>query len=163
MNMTETLDLLEQIALIDDRVVKTSETEQEAQLTMWAAILRDVPLQFAGEAVGQHYAESAWPVMPKDIAARWRKTYRDRLGRGVHTFEPNAHRHIDPDDISGFQRALRAQTQAVRTGCDEPIEMRALMAGSDPVAAGTPNEAYRRARAAVQAARAERTSEEVAS
>ncbi|NDZ63596.1 hypothetical protein [Streptomyces cyaneofuscatus] len=161
MNMTETLDLLEQIALIDDRVVKTSETEQEAQLTMWAAILRDVPLQFAGEAVGQHYAESAWPVMPKDIAARWRKTYRDRLGRGVHTFEPNKHRHIDPDDISGYQRALRAQTQAVRTGCDEPIEMRALIAGADLVTAGTPNDEYRRAREEMRQARTEAAHVEV--
>ncbi|MER8266493.1 hypothetical protein ABT007_20095 [Streptomyces griseus] len=161
--MAETLDLLEQIALVDDRVVKTNETEQAAQLTMWAAVLKDVPLAYAGQAVGEHYASSAWPVMPKDIAERWRKTYRDRLGRGVHTFEPRKHPHIDPDDISGYQMALRAQTNAVRTGCDEPIEMRALMAGSDPVAAGTPNEAYRRARAAVQAARAERASEEVSS
>ncbi|MYT57689.1 hypothetical protein GTW29_13360 [Streptomyces sp. SID7834] len=154
MNVEQTIDLLEQIALIDDRVVKTNTTEQEAQLNMWAAILVNVPYGFAGQAVGEHYAESAWPVMPKDIAARWRKVARDRLGRTLDTFEPTSHPHIDPDDISGYQRALRAQRHAVRTGCDAPLELRALIAGSDPVQAGTPNDTYRQAREAVQRARA---------
>ena len=163
MNMEQTLDLLEQIALVDDRVVKANETEQEAQLTMWAAVLVGVPFEFAGLAVGQHYAESAWPIMPKDIAARWRKVANDRGEQGWHTFEPTQHPHIDPDDITGYQLALRAKRHAVRTGCDEPIEMRALLAGSDPVVAGTPNETYRQARAAVQRARAEAAYVEVSS
>ncbi|MFJ8755646.1 hypothetical protein [Streptomyces cyaneofuscatus] len=155
MNIEQTLDLLDQIALIDDRVVKSNETEQEAQLTLWAAILVGVPYAFAGQAVGAHYAESAFPIMPKDIAARWRTVARDRLEQGVHTFEPTEHPHIDPDDIPGYQLALRAQRRAVRTGCDEPIAMRALIAGSDPVVRGTPNDDYRQAREAVQRARAE--------
>lgn len=163
MNMKETLDLLDQIALIDDRVVKTNETEQEAQLNMWAAILVGVPYEFAGLAVGQHYAESAWPLMPKDIAARWRKAASDRIERGVHTFEPTEHPHVDPDDITGYQLALRARRHAVRTGCDEPIAMRALIAGSDPVVRGTPNDTYRQAREAVRRARAEAAYVEVSS
>ncbi|MFB6875698.1 hypothetical protein [Streptomyces sp. NPDC056323] len=163
MNMEQTLDLLDQISLIDDRVVKSDETEQAAQLTLWAMVLRDVPLQFAGEAVGRHYAESAWPVMPKDIAARWRKVARDRLDKGVHTFEPTEHPHVNPDDITGYQLALQAQRRAIVLGRDEPIEMRALLAGSDPVQAGTPNDTYRQARAAVQRARAEAAHVEAAS
>ncbi|WP_399142216.1 hypothetical protein Q3A86_32875 [Streptomyces sp. NBUA17] len=91
MTLDETIDLLQQIALVDDRVVKVDEAEQAAQVTMWAAVLRDVPLAFAGEAVGRHYAESAWAVMPKDIAARWRDQVRDRLRMATGTFEPTHH------------------------------------------------------------------------
>lgn len=162
MNVKETLDLLDQIALIDDRVVKTNETEQEAQLTLWASILVGVPYNFAGIAVGQHYAESAWPIMPKDIAARWRKVSSDRLGRQLGTFEPTEHPHVDPDDIKGYQVALRLQRHAVRTGCDRPLELRELIAGSDPVTAGKPNDAYLQAREAVRRARADATRIEVA-
>ncbi|MFF7365652.1 hypothetical protein [Streptomyces sp. NPDC008125] len=154
MNMQETLDTLDQIALIDDRVVKTDETEQAAQLTLWARVLRDVPLDFAGEAIGEHYAESAWPIMPKDIAARWRKVYRDRLSRHTGTFEPTKHPHVDPDDISGFHAALRAEINAVRTGCEAPLALRAIMAGpAVPPSAGQPSAAYLAARAQCRADR----------
>ncbi|MGW2708663.1 hypothetical protein ACWC4J_06675 [Streptomyces sp. NPDC001356] len=155
MTLDETLDLLSQIALVDDRVVRLDETEQAAQLTMWAAILRDVPYAFAGRAVGEHYAESAWPVMPKDIAARWRTEARRRLDRHVGTFEPCAHPNVDPDDQYGdaFAAALRAERERVRRGAGDPMELRALLAGSEPVAAGRPNEAYLRAREELRAAR----------
>jgi hypothetical protein len=152
-NVKETVRLLQQIALVDDRVVRIDETEQAAQVTMWAAILRDVPYEFAGQAVGEHYAESAWPVMPKDIAARWRANARRRLDRHVGTFEPCAHPRLDPDDIPGYRAALRAEREGVRRGADDPIELRALLAGSEPVAAGCPNDEYRRAREALRAAR----------
>ncbi|MGO4630534.1 hypothetical protein AB4225_06255 [Streptomyces sp. 2RAF24] len=154
MNFSETLDLLDRIALVDDRVVKTDATEQEAQAVMWAAILRDVPLSFAGTAVGDHYAESAWPVMPKDIAQRWRAVYRDRLDRHTGTFEPTAHPHLDPDDIAGFRSALRAERYAVRTGCEAPLELRQLLAGPPSNrAAGAPTDVYLQAREAVRIAR----------
>jgi hypothetical protein len=153
MTLDETLELLSQIALVDDRVVRLDETEQAAQLTMWAAILRDVPLQFAGQAVGEHYAESAWAIMPKDIAARWRTESRRRLDRHVGTFEPRSHPRLDPDDIPGYRAALRAEREGVRRGGYEPIAWPALMAGSDPIPAGCPNDEYLRAREAVRAAR----------
>jgi hypothetical protein len=129
MMVDEVIDLLERIALVDDRVVRADEIEQEAQVAMWAAVLRDVPLQFAGEAVGRHYAESAWPVMPKDIAQRWRDTVRDRLNRSVGTIEPTDHPHLDPDDDTGdaYVAALRAHRRAIAAGDDEPIGLRELM------------------------------------
>jgi hypothetical protein len=129
MTLDETLELLAQIALVDDRVVKVDEAEQRAQLTMWAAVLRDVPLRFAGEAVGRHYAESAWPIMPKDIAQRWRDTVRDRLNRSVGTIEPTDHPHLDPDDDTGdaYVKALRAHRRAIAAGDDEPVGLRELM------------------------------------
>ncbi|MFI1467615.1 hypothetical protein [Streptomyces wuyuanensis] len=152
MTLDETLEFLSQIALVDDRVVRLDETEQAAQLTMWAAILRDVPLDFAGRAVGEHYASSAWPVMPKDIAERWRTESRRRLDRHVGTFEPCAHPYLDPDDIPGYRAALRAEREGVRRGGD-PVELRALLSGSEPAAAGCPNDEYLQAREALRAAR----------
>ncbi|MEW1867010.1 hypothetical protein AB0420_02230 [Streptomyces caelestis] len=129
MTLAEVIDLLDRIALVDDRVVKADEIEQEAQVTMWAAVLRDVPLAFAGQAVGDHYASSAWPVMPKDIAERWRLQVRDRLGRSLGTFDPVDHPHIDPDDETGdaYVAALRAQRRAIAGGDAEPVGLRELM------------------------------------
>lgn len=129
MTLDETLELLAQIALVDDRVVKVDTAEQRAQVTMWAATLRDVPLAFAGEAVGRHYAESAWPIMPKDIAARWRDQVRDRLSRSTGTFEPTDHPHVDPDDDKGnaYVAALRAHRRAIAGGDAEPVALRELM------------------------------------
>ncbi|CAL9593728.1 hypothetical protein SUDANB1_05277 [Streptomyces sp. enrichment culture] len=127
MTLAETLELLAQIALVDDRVVKVDTAEQRAQVTMWASTLRDVPLDFAGEAVGRHYAESAWPIMPKDIAARWRDQVRDRLGRSTGTFEPTDHPHLDPDDVDGYVAALRSHRRAIAGGDSEPVGLRELM------------------------------------
>ncbi|WP_330349737.1 zinc finger domain-containing protein [Streptomyces sp. NBC_00582] len=129
MTLAEVIDLLDRIALVDDRVVRADEIEQEAQVTMWAAVLRDVPLAFAGEAVGRHYAESAWPVMPKDIASRWRDQVRDRLNRSTGTFEPTDHPHLDPDEDTGdaYVAALRAHRRAIAVGDHEPVGLRELM------------------------------------
>jgi len=129
MDVQEVIRLLGEISLVDDRVVKTDTAEQRAQVHMWASALRDVPLDFAGEAVGRHYAESAWPVMPKDITARWRDTVKDRMSRQVGTFEPAHHPDVDPDDQYGnaYVAALRAGRAAVMTGADAPREVRELV------------------------------------
>lgn len=127
MDAKDVIRLLGEISLVDDRVVKTDEAEQEAQVRLWAVALREVPLDFAGEAVGRHYAESAWPVMQKDITSRWRDTVRDRMARHVGTFEPSAHPQLDPDDSAGYVHALRAGRSAVVTGAEQPREVRELV------------------------------------
>lgn len=129
MDMQQTIRLLGEISLIDDRAVRTDETEQLAQVRMWAAILRAVPYEFAGEAVGAHYAESAYPVLPKDIAARWRVEARSRMARHTDTFEPTAHPDVDPDDVTGFQAALRDDRAAVVRGVEAPAPVLALLSG----------------------------------
>lgn len=121
MNTQEVIRLLAEISLVDDRVVKTDETEQIAQVRLWAAALIDVPYEFAGEAVGRHYAESAWPVMPKDITARWRTVARDRMTRHAERRAPDA----NPDDVNGYMLALRADRSAVVTGAEPPARVRA--------------------------------------
>jgi len=155
MDRTEVIRLLAEISLVDDRVVKTDETEQEAQVRMWSVVLRDVSYEFAGEAVGQHYAASAYPVLPKDIAERWRVHARRTLERHTGTFEPTAHPHLDPDDISGYQIALRRERASVLRGDEEPAPVLALLSGIRERVGGEPagitsapaNENYLAARA----------------
>ncbi|MEU3447212.1 hypothetical protein AB0H29_08275 [Streptomyces thermolilacinus] len=125
MDAREVIRLLGEISLIDDRVVKSDEAEQKAQVRLWAVALRDVPLEFAGEAVGRHYAESAWPIMPKDITARWRTTARDRMERHAERRAPA----VDPDDVDAYVHAVRTGRRAVVTGAEPPAPIRALLAG----------------------------------
>src|SRR5690606_2992131 len=106
-----------------------------------------------GEAVGDHYARSAWPIMPKDIAERWRAESKRRLDRHVNTFEPRTHPQLDPDDIPGYRAALRAEREGVRRGGYEPVAWPELIAGADPVPAGCPNDEYRQARERLRAER----------
>lgn len=157
MTLDETLDLLGQIALIDDRVVRTEETEQAAQLILWARTLRAVPYQFALEAVADHYAESAWAVMPKDITARWRKVTKARVESHTWTLEPNRHPDVDPDDRYGAASvaALRRQLDDVRQGDGEPMGLRELLSGNAAVGSG-PNDTYRQARETMRRLREER-------
>ncbi|AQW55259.1 hypothetical protein ACIQPP_05415 [Streptomyces violaceusniger] len=144
MTLEDTIKLLGEISLVDDRVVKTDETEQLAQVRLWAAALREVPLDFAGEAVGRHYAESAWPVMPKDITARWRAVARDRMGRHAERRAPAA----DPDDVGGYVLALRAERQAVVVGDQAPAHVRELTASvGRPVELVPANDEFRQAKA----------------
>lgn len=143
MDEKEVIRLLGEISLIDDRAVKPDTTEQQAQVRMWAVTLRDVPYDFAGEAIGQHYAESAWPVMPKDIAERWRIACRDRMARHTERTAPA----VDPDDVDGYRAALVEQRRAVVTGAEQPAPVHRLPAGA--VASGAANEGYLAAKAAM--------------
>lgn len=121
-------ELLMQISMVDDRVLRTDDAEIEAQATMWAAALIDVPLGFAGEAVGRHYAEHPWPVKPSDITARWRAEARTRMAHHVETVEPS----VDPDRAVDYVQALRAGRAAVVGGECEPMAVGALEQGSGP-------------------------------
>lgn len=125
MTRDEVIVLLGQISLVDDRVVRVDENEQEAQVRLWSVALRAVPLEFAGEAVGMHYGESAWPIMPKDIAERWRRAARDRLERHIEGRSPVD----DPDDTALYLQALRSERAAIVTGQASPTRMRQLTAG----------------------------------
>lgn len=115
MNIHEVPTLLQQISYADPRVLREDPAEQRGQVAMWATVLKDVPLDFALDAIGQHYATSPFPVLPADIAAKWKAETRQRLERHVET-EPRA----NPDDELAYRRQLRAERNAVVTG-QEPI------------------------------------------
>ncbi|MEE1774480.1 cell surface glycoprotein [Streptomyces sp. JV185] len=129
MKPSEVPQLLAQIALADPRVRREDEFELRAQIAMWAGILAEVPYDYAITAAHQHYAKSTWPILPADIATRWAATVRDRMDKHTGTFEPVAHPELDPDDIPGFQAALRSDREAVVLGHTEPTELKAITAG----------------------------------
>lgn len=118
--------LLKQVSYADPRVLPEDPKEVAALAALWAAVLKDVPAQFAMQAVGEHYAKSPYPIKPSDISTRWQAVVRDRMGRDTGTFEPNAHPDLDPDDIEGYHQALRADRAAVVTGQRPPTPSRAI-------------------------------------
>jgi hypothetical protein len=118
--------LLKQISYADPRVMPGEPEEVAAMAGLWAVVLKDVPVDFAMNAVGEHYAKSPYPIKPSDIAERWNTVVRDRMRRHTGTFEPNAHPGLDPDDIAGYHRALRAEQRAVVTGRAQPTPLRAI-------------------------------------
>ena len=122
-------ELIAQIALADPRVRRDDQIERRAQALMWAGILAEVPYDFAIHAAHQHYATSTWPILPAEIATRWAAVVRDRMNRHTGTFEPTAHPELDPDDITGYQHALRAERHAVVMGQRPPNELKAITAG----------------------------------
>jgi hypothetical protein len=118
--------LLKQVSYADPRVLPEDPHEITALAGLWAVVLKDVPAQFAMQAVGEHYAKSPYPIKPSDISTRWQAVVRDRMGRDTTTFEPKAHPELDPDDIAGYQQALRADRAAVVTGERAPTPSRAI-------------------------------------
>lgn len=118
--------LLKQVSYADPRVLPDDPKEVAALAALWAAVLADVPAEFAMQAVGAHYAKSPFPIKPSDISTRWQTVVSDRMGRHTGTFEPNQHPGLDPDDIEGYQQALRAERDAVRTGQRAPTPSRAI-------------------------------------
>lgn len=124
MNLQEVPELLKQISYADPRVLREDPAEQRGQVAMWATVLKDVPLQFALDAIGQHYATSPFPVLPADIAAKWKAETRRRLERHVET-PPRA----DPDDEKHWRHQLYAERSAVVTGHAPIYDVKELTAG----------------------------------
>lgn len=124
MNLNEVPQLLQQISYADPRILRDDPAEQRGQVAMWATVLKDVPFDFALDAVGQHYAASPFPVLPADIAAKWKAETRRRLERHVET-PPRA----DPEDEVAYRRQLRAQRDGVATGHTPIYDVKELTAG----------------------------------
>ncbi|MFJ3597931.1 hypothetical protein ACIPRU_15610 [Streptomyces sp. NPDC090126] len=158
MNPSQIPQLLKQVSYADPRLLPEDEKELAALAALWAVVLTDVPAEFAMQAVGQHYAASPFPIKPSDIADRWRVVVRDRMGRHTGTFEPNQHPGLDPDDIEGYQQALRAERDAVRTGQRAPMPTRAIappLSQDDVRAMRQQGDLLRHIKEASRAARAE--------
>ncbi|MFI1524965.1 hypothetical protein [Streptomyces griseus] len=158
MNPSQIPQLLKQVSYADPRLLPEDEKELAALAALWAVVLADVPPDFAMHAVGQHYASSPFPIKPSDIADRWRTVVRDRMGRHTGTFEPNQHPGLDPDDIEGYQQALRNERDAVRTGQRPPMPFRAIapsLSTDDVRAMRQQGDLLRHIKEASRAARAE--------
>ncbi|MGW4703737.1 zinc finger domain-containing protein [Streptomyces sp. NPDC004285] len=129
MNPDQIPDLLKRVSYADPRVLPEDPQEVIGMAALWADVLRDVPTDFAMQAVGAHYAVSPFPIKPSDISTRWQAVVRDRMDRHNGTFEPVDHPELDPDDVPGFQRALLAERRAVIHGQAEPNTVKAITAG----------------------------------
>lgn len=123
--------LLKQVSYADPRLLPNDKHELMGLAALWATVLADIPADYAMQAVGEHYANSPYPIKPSDIADRWRTQVRDRMRRDTTTFEPNAHPEINPDDETGdaYVAALRADRRAVATGQRPPTPSRAITSG----------------------------------
>ncbi|MFE6080019.1 hypothetical protein [Streptomyces virginiae] len=128
MNPDQIPQLLKQVSYADPRVLPDDEKEIVGLAALWAEVLKDVPAQYAMYAVGKHYAESPYPIKPSDISTRWRATVRDRMNRHTGTLEPTRYPELDPDDIEGYQKTLRAERHAVIMGEAEPTPLKAITA-----------------------------------
>lgn len=118
--------LLKQVSYADPRLLPEDQMELAGLAALWATVLKDVPAHFAMQAVGEHYAKSPFPIKPSDISTRWQAVVTDRMRQHVGTFEPTQHPGLDPDDITGYHAALRAERDAVRTGQQAPTRSRAI-------------------------------------
>ncbi|MFJ6615430.1 hypothetical protein ACIQPT_34720 [Streptomyces sp. NPDC091289] len=128
--------LLKQVSYADPRVLPEDPKEVAGLAALWATVLADVPVQFAMQAVGIHYARSPYPIKPSDISTRWQAVVRDRMQRDVDPAPP-----VDPDNEAAYREQLAAHRRAVATGQQPPVEHKALTSG--PAAA----EAERRLKA----------------
>ncbi|GGY81355.1 hypothetical protein CP967_08500 [Streptomyces nitrosporeus] len=116
--------LLKQVSYADPRVLPEDPKEVAGLAALWATVLADVPVEFAMQAVGIHYARSPYPIKPSDISTRWQAVVRDRMQRDVDPAPP-----VDPDNESAYRHALAAHRRAVATGQEPPVEHHALTAG----------------------------------
>ncbi|MFD4738685.1 hypothetical protein ACFWNQ_15130 [Streptomyces virginiae] len=126
MNPEQIPQLLKQVSYADPRILPEDRQELQGLAALWAGVLADVPAEFAMWAVGQHYAESPFPIKPSDIAGRWRAHVRDRMNRHTGTLEPTRYPELDPDDVAGFMHTLRTERHAVIMGQAEPTPLKAI-------------------------------------
>ncbi|MEU6285661.1 hypothetical protein [Streptomyces sp. NPDC047028] len=116
MERSEVAAVLAYIGRLDPRSIRTGTGEARDQLAQWHELLHDVPFTTAHgwdvrEAIRVHVLDSPYPILPVDIARRWRAYRRDRLDR--HT-DPTP--IADPDDPAAWRAELLRARNAVATG-----------------------------------------------
>lgn len=167
MDRREVAAVLAYIGRLDPRTIRTETGEARDQIGQWHELLADVPLATdhgwdARAAIRAHILDSPYPILPVDVARKWRSHRRDRLGR--HTDPTPA---TDPDNVSAWRAELAGRRHAVATGTASPsthqqitsgrvqpdLETRLRAIGSCiPPAVRTELAPYRPARAAREAA-----------
>jgi hypothetical protein len=126
----EVAAVLAYIGRLDPRAIRTGTNEVRDQLVQWHELLGDVPLATehgwdVREAVRAHVLDSPYPILPVDVARKWRAYRRDRLNR--HT-DPTP--SADPDDSESWRAELLRTRHAVAVGRAEPSTHRQIMSGA---------------------------------
>ncbi|MFH8403756.1 hypothetical protein ACH4FX_03135 [Streptomyces sp. NPDC018019] len=132
MERREIAGLLAYIGRLDPRTMRTDTAELRDQIAQWHELLGDVPLSTehgwdARETVRAHILDSPYPILPVDVARKWRAYQRDRLAR--HTDPTPA---ADPDNVTAWRAELLGTRHAVAHGQQAPVEQRAITAGPGP-------------------------------
>ncbi|MFJ5775016.1 hypothetical protein [Streptomyces sp. NPDC093094] len=166
MDRREVAAVLAYIGRLDPRTIPADTGNARDQIVQWQELLDDVPFATAHdwdvrEAIRAHVLDSPYPILPVDVARKWRAYRRDRLDR--HT-DPTP--DADPDDPAAWRTELLGTRHAVATGMAAPsshrqlaqgprrdIEARLAVVGSSiPPAVRAALAPYRPARAAREAA-----------
>lgn len=77
------------------------------------------------EAIRAHVLDSPYPILPVDVARKWRAYRRDRLDR--HT-DPTP--SADPDDLAAWRAELLGTRHAVAGGTAAPSTHRQITSGA---------------------------------
>ncbi|MFF6926480.1 MULTISPECIES: zinc finger domain-containing protein [Streptomyces] len=166
MDRREVAAVLAYIGRLDPRTIPAGTGDARDQIVQWQELLADVPFATAHgwdvrEAIRAHVLDSPYPILPVDVARKWRAYRRDRLDR--HTDPTPA---ADPDNPAAWRTELLGTRHAVATGVAAPsshrqltqgprrdIEARLAVVGSSiPPAVRAALAPYRPARAAREAA-----------
>ncbi len=132
MDRREIAGLLAYVGRLDPRTMRTTTEELKDQIAQWHELLDDVPLATdhgwdVRAAAKAHVLDSPYPILPVDIARKWRAYRRDRLDR--HTDPTPA---ADPDNPTAWRAELLGTRHAVATGQQQPTGQRALAGGPHP-------------------------------
>ncbi|MEV6834640.1 hypothetical protein AB0N17_09015 [Streptomyces sp. NPDC051133] len=129
MERNEIAAILAYIGRLDPRTVRTGPGEARDQIAQWQELLDDVPFATdhgwdVREAIRSHVLDSPYPILPVDVARKWRAHRRDRLDR--HTDPTPA---SDPDDPAAWRAELLRSRNAVAAGLAAPSTHRQITSG----------------------------------
>jgi hypothetical protein len=125
----EVAAVLAYIGRLDPRTARTGTDEARDQIVQWHELLHDVPFATdhgwdVREAIRAHVLDCPYPILPVDVACKWRAYRRDRLDR--HT-DPTP--IADPDNPVAWRTELLGTRHAVATGMAAPSPHRQLARG----------------------------------
>ncbi|WP_327744497.1 hypothetical protein OHO28_27785 [Streptomyces europaeiscabiei] len=129
MDRREVAAVLAYIGRLDPRTIPAGTGNARDQIAQWHELLSDVPFATdhgwdVREAVRAHVLDSPYPILPVDVARKWRAYRRDRLDR--HTDPTPA---ADPDNPAAWRTELVGTRHAVATGIAAPSPHRQLARG----------------------------------
>ncbi|UUU32257.1 hypothetical protein JIX56_21410 [Streptomyces sp. CA-210063] len=132
MNRREVAAVLAFIGRLDPRTIRTGTGDARDQIAQWQELLDDVPFATdhgwdVREAIRSHILDSPYPILPVDVARRWRAHRRDRLDR--HT-DPTP--TADPDDPVAWRAELLRSRNAVAAGMAAPSTHRQITSDGRP-------------------------------
>ncbi|MBK3575622.1 hypothetical protein JHN63_17730 [Streptomyces sp. MBT65] len=129
MDRREVAAVLAYIGRLDPRTIPAGTGDARDQIAQWQELLSDVPFATdhgwdVRETIRAHVLASPYPILPVDVARKWRAYRRDRLDR--HT-DPTP--VADPDNPVAWRTELLGTRHAVATGMAAPSSHRQLTGG----------------------------------